>query len=49
VIARGGDKLSVSLKNSKDKISNVVLEGPALITFKGTVKINTKRSVKSAK
>jgi diaminopimelate epimerase len=42
VIARGGDKLSVSLKNSNDKISNVVLEGPALITFKGTVKIQSK-------
>jgi diaminopimelate epimerase len=39
VIARGGDKLSVSLKNSNDKISNVALEGPAIITFKGTVKI----------
>jgi diaminopimelate epimerase len=41
VIARGGDKLSVSLKNSNDKISNVVLEGPAIITFKGTVKIQS--------
>ncbi len=41
VIARGGDKLSVSLKNSSDKISNVVLEGHALITFKGTVKIHS--------
>jgi diaminopimelate epimerase len=39
VIARGGDELSVSLKNSNDKINNVVLEGPALITFKGIVKI----------
>jgi diaminopimelate epimerase len=39
VIARGGDKLSVSLKILNDKISNVVLEGPALITFKGTVRI----------
>ncbi len=41
MIARGGDKLLVSLKNSNDKISNVVLEGPALITFKGTVKIQS--------
>jgi diaminopimelate epimerase len=41
VIARGGDKLSVSLKNSNGKISNVELEGPALITFKGTVKIQS--------
>ncbi|BAG14125.1 diaminopimelate epimerase [Candidatus Endomicrobiellum trichonymphae] len=41
VIARGGDKLSVSLRNPNDKISNVVLEGPALITFKGTVKIQS--------
>jgi diaminopimelate epimerase len=39
VIARSGDKLSVSLRNSNGKISNVVLEGPALITFKGTIKI----------
>jgi diaminopimelate epimerase len=37
VVARGGDKLSVSLRNSNDKISNVVLEGPAVIAFKGTV------------
>jgi diaminopimelate epimerase len=42
VISRGGDKLSVSLKNSNDKISNVVLEGPALIAFKGIVKIKSK-------
>ncbi|MDR3256347.1 MAG: diaminopimelate epimerase [Endomicrobium sp.] len=39
IIARGGDRLSVSLKNSNDKVSNVVLEGPAIITFKGTVEI----------
>jgi diaminopimelate epimerase len=39
VISRGGDKLLVSLKNSNNKISNVVLEGPALVTFKGTVRI----------
>jgi diaminopimelate epimerase len=39
IIARGGDRLSVSLKNSRDKISNVVLEGPALIAFKGIVEI----------
>ncbi|MDR0800384.1 MAG: diaminopimelate epimerase [Endomicrobium sp.] len=39
IVARGGDRLSVSLKNSNDKISDVVLEGPALIAFKGTVEI----------
>jgi len=37
VIAKGGDKLSVSLRNSSNKISDVVLEGPAVIAFKGTV------------
>ncbi|MCL2485324.1 MAG: diaminopimelate epimerase [Endomicrobia bacterium] len=39
VIARGGDKLSVAFKNENDKITDVVLEGPAVIAFKGTVKI----------
>jgi diaminopimelate epimerase len=41
VIARSGDKLSVSLRILNDEISNVVLEGPALITFKGAVKIQS--------
>ena len=39
IIARGGDRLSVSLKNSNDRISDVVLEGPALIVFKGVIEI----------
>jgi diaminopimelate epimerase len=39
IIARGGDKLSVSFKNLNNEINNVVLEGPALIAFKGVVKI----------
>jgi diaminopimelate epimerase len=39
VIAKGGDNLSVAMKIENDKISNVVLEGPAVISFKGTVKI----------
>ena len=39
IIAKGGDRLSVSLRNFNDKIDNVVLEGPAYISFKGTVEI----------
>jgi diaminopimelate epimerase len=41
IIAEGGDKLSVSLKDSgsSDKISNVILEGPAVIAFKGTFEV----------
>jgi len=39
IIARGGDRLSVSLKNSNGNVSDVILEGPALISFKGTVEI----------
>jgi len=39
VIAKGGDRLSVSLKNLSGKVSDVMLEGPALISFKGTVEI----------
>ncbi|MDR3306480.1 MAG: diaminopimelate epimerase [Endomicrobium sp.] len=39
VIAKGGDKLSVSMMVENDKISDVVLEGPAIISFKGIVKV----------
>ncbi|GHT56852.1 diaminopimelate epimerase [Endomicrobiia bacterium] len=39
IIARGGDKLSVSLKNLGGKISDVILEGPAVVAFKGMVEI----------
>ncbi|MDR1122692.1 MAG: diaminopimelate epimerase [Endomicrobium sp.] len=39
VIARGGDKLSVSMTINNDKISDVVLEGSAIISFKGIVKV----------
>jgi diaminopimelate epimerase len=39
IIARGGDKLSVSLKNLDNKVSNVILEGPVLTAFKGVLKI----------
>jgi diaminopimelate epimerase len=39
VIARGGGKLSVSMTVDNDKISDVVLEGPAVISFKGVVKV----------
>jgi diaminopimelate epimerase len=39
IIARGEDTLSVSLKNLDCKISNVMLEGPAVISFKGIIKI----------
>jgi diaminopimelate epimerase len=39
VEARGGDRLSVSFKNVSGKITNVVLEGPAVKAFDGIVKI----------
>ncbi len=39
IIARGGDRLSVSFNVKNDVITNVVLEGPAVISFKGTVEI----------
>ncbi|MDR2191400.1 MAG: diaminopimelate epimerase [Endomicrobium sp.] len=39
VIARGGDELNVSYKYDGQTITNVVLEGPALITFEGKVEI----------
>jgi diaminopimelate epimerase len=39
VISKGGDKLVVSLKNSNGKISNIVLEGPVVISFKGVIEI----------
>lgn len=39
IVARGGDKLSVSFTNEGNEINNVVLEGPAVIAFKGVVKI----------
>ncbi|MDR3048859.1 MAG: diaminopimelate epimerase [Elusimicrobiota bacterium] len=39
IIARGGDKLSVSYQERDGKIKNVILEGPAVISFEGTVKI----------
>ncbi|MDR2427814.1 MAG: hypothetical protein LBD19_02590 [Endomicrobium sp.] len=39
IIAKGGDKLSVSMTVDNDKISDVVLEGPAVISFKGIVKV----------
>ncbi|MDR0956631.1 MAG: diaminopimelate epimerase [Endomicrobium sp.] len=39
IIARGGDELSVSLKNLNNKIGNVVLEGPVVVAFNGIVKI----------
>ncbi|MDR0822568.1 MAG: diaminopimelate epimerase [Endomicrobium sp.] len=39
IIARGGDKLSVSYQERDGKIKNVILEGPAIISFEGTVKI----------
>ncbi|MDR1696277.1 MAG: diaminopimelate epimerase [Endomicrobium sp.] len=38
-VARGGDKLSVSFKADGEKITDVILEGPAVIAFKGTVTI----------
>ncbi|AKL98141.1 diaminopimelate epimerase [Endomicrobium proavitum] len=39
VIARGGDNLSVSFKTEAEKITNVILEGPAIISFTGVVNI----------
>ncbi|MDR3071771.1 MAG: diaminopimelate epimerase [Endomicrobium sp.] len=39
VFAESGDRLSVSLNFFSDKVSDVVLEGPAILTFKGTVGI----------
>jgi diaminopimelate epimerase len=39
IIARGGDELNVSYKYDGQNITNVVLEGPALITFEGRVDI----------
>ncbi|MDR3275515.1 MAG: diaminopimelate epimerase [Endomicrobium sp.] len=39
IIARGGDLLSASLRKAGSEINSVVLEGPALIAFKGTVEI----------
>lgn len=39
VIARGGDKLSVSMVIDNNKISGIALEGPAVISFKGIVKV----------
>jgi diaminopimelate epimerase len=39
IIARGGDELNVSYKYDGKNITNVVLEGPALITFEGRVEI----------
>ncbi|MCA6071134.1 MAG: diaminopimelate epimerase [Endomicrobium sp.] len=40
IIARGGDKLSVSLRNTNNIVKNVVLEGPAVISFKGIVAVH---------
>ncbi|MDR0401817.1 MAG: diaminopimelate epimerase [Endomicrobium sp.] len=40
VITKGGDKLFVSLrKKNNDKVDNVTLEGPAYISFRGTIEI----------
>ncbi|MDR1195137.1 MAG: diaminopimelate epimerase [Endomicrobium sp.] len=39
VIARGGDRLSVSFKIVSEKITDVILEGPAVKAFDGIVKI----------
>jgi diaminopimelate epimerase len=39
IISKGGDRLLVSLKNSCGKISDVVLEGPAVISFRGVIEI----------
>ncbi|MDR3330948.1 MAG: diaminopimelate epimerase [Endomicrobium sp.] len=39
IIASGNDKLSVSLKILNNQIKNVVLEGPAFVSFKGVVVI----------
>ena len=37
IITRGKDKLSVNCSFENSKISNVFLEGPAIVAFKGTV------------
>ncbi|MDR0890598.1 MAG: diaminopimelate epimerase [Endomicrobium sp.] len=39
VTSQGGDRLIVSCNFLKEKPTNVILEGPALITFKGTTTI----------
>jgi diaminopimelate epimerase len=39
ILARGGDKLRVSFEKTNNIIKNVVLEGPAIISFNGVVKI----------
>jgi diaminopimelate epimerase len=39
IISKGGDRLLVSLKNLCGKISNIALEGPAVISFKGVIEI----------
>jgi len=39
IITKGGDRLSVSLRNVDNKIDDVVLEGPVYISFKGVVEI----------
>jgi diaminopimelate epimerase len=39
IIARGGDELNVSYSFDGQNITNVILEGPALISFKGVVEI----------
>ena len=42
IIAKSGDELNVSYKYDGQNITNAVLEGPALITFEGTIKIKAK-------
>jgi diaminopimelate epimerase len=39
ILAKGGDKLRVSFEKINNKIKNVILEGPAIISFSGIVKI----------
>ncbi|MDR3112418.1 MAG: diaminopimelate epimerase [Elusimicrobiota bacterium] len=39
IIARGGDNLEVSLETDNKKVKNVTLEGPAVVTFEGNIKI----------
>ncbi|MDR2399018.1 MAG: diaminopimelate epimerase [Endomicrobium sp.] len=39
VIARGGDRLSISMSVDNDKVSSIVLEGSTIISFKGIVKV----------
>lgn len=39
IITRGKDNLSVSCTFENSKISNVFLEGPAIVTFTGSVKV----------